>query len=323
MLPGTMRCPYCGMGNPAAAMYCAGCGNILRGMETAESQTFITGPGERNTTTGQFAPAATFMSSPSAPTYPVSAPMMAPPPPDYSQTPPPYNAPLPPPGYPQAPGHPQFYEPVTGQPPQRVGARPGRLVIVALLLVGIIVMGGGGALALSHFAGSQKPHPSQGGSPFTSSGTGTAAATSTPAMAPSPTAAPTQKPTPTPTAKPAQAPTAMTTPASSGYPTLASVYKGTANNTTANRSSGITLSSMKEGPQGKFTGYLTVAPPLAGSGPITGTVSKTGAIQFTSQPTDGSVPINWYGTIQPNGSMSGTYVVPDYQQKGTWQASPV
>jgi hypothetical protein len=313
MLPGIVSCPYCGAGNPANAMYCAGCGNILRGMDNAGSQTFISSPGERNTTGGQFAPTTTFMSSPSAPTSPASAPLMAPPPPPYSQVPQ-YNAPLAPP-----PDYSQFFEPTTGRTPaRRASVRPGRLAIVALLLIGLIIVGGGGVFALTHLTQTPKPHPGQSSlTPLVTSSTAAASA-------PSPTTAPTQAPTPGATAKPTQAPAATPTaaPSGSGYPQLAVTYKGTAHNTTAGQSSGITLSSIKEGPQGNFTGYLTVAPPLGGSGPITGAVSKNGAIQFTSQPTDGTAPINWYGTIHPNGSISGTYTVPAYQQKGTWQASP-
>jgi Zn-dependent protease with chaperone function len=116
------------------------------------------------------------------------------------------------------------------------------------------------------------------------------------------------------------------TPPLSGYPALAQAYQGSVVNTTdnANVQSTVSLASIKQDQQGHITCYLTIQPPLVGSGPCTGSVSKNGRIQFTVTPDDGSgiASIQFTGTIHPNGSMDGSYTLPGTNEVGTWQLSP-
>lgn len=112
----------------------------------------------------------------------------------------------------------------------------------------------------------------------------------------------------------------------SGYPVLAQAYQGSVLNTTdnANVQSAISLASIKQDQQGHFTCSMTIQPPLVGSGPCTGNVSKNGRIQFTVTPDDGSgiASIQFTGTIHANGSMDGNYTLPGTNEVGTWQLSP-
>jgi hypothetical protein len=90
-----------------------------------------------------------------------------------------------------------------------------------------------------------------------------------------------------------------------------------------NQSAAITLTSIQEDAQGNISGNLQVSPPLSGTGTIKGSVARNNTIKFISYPTDGSAPISWVGVISANGSINGTYSVPNYSQQGKWQASPV
>ncbi|GAC1367243.1 MAG: hypothetical protein NVSMB44_32620 [Ktedonobacteraceae bacterium] len=133
--------------------------------------------------------------------------------------------------------------------------------------------------------------------------------------------APTIPPTPTLPA-PSPTPGAATT----SYPTLQQRYQGTLVNTTdnSNTRASSTLSSIVQDQAGHISGRMDVQLPLAGSGPLTGTVSSSGAIQFSVVPDDGSgyTSIVFTGTMRPDGSMSGVYTLPGTSQGGKWQFSP-
>jgi hypothetical protein len=107
---------------------------------------------------------------------------------------------------------------------------------------------------------------------------------------------------------------------------LAVSYIGTVHNNTVNETSGFSLTSVKEDAQGNITGRAFINQPLSGSGPFQGSVKLDNTIQFTITSTDtGSNivgTIRCTGTIQSNGSMSGTYTVPNTGETGTWQGKP-
>jgi beta-lactamase regulating signal transducer with metallopeptidase domain len=109
-------------------------------------------------------------------------------------------------------------------------------------------------------------------------------------------------------------------------PVLQSSYQGKIENTTdnANISAPVTLSSIQEDQQRNIRGYMTISPPLVGSGPFTGTVASNRSIQFTVIPDDGSgyAAMKFTGTIQSDGSLRGEYTLPGTTQGGTWQVAP-
>jgi serine/threonine protein kinase len=114
---------------------------------------------------------------------------------------------------------------------------------------------------------------------------------------------------------------------SAGYPNVAGSYTGTLQNTRANVQVSMSLSIQQD--QGKIHGYFTVGQPLVGSNPFTGTVDTTRHIQFTVESYHGNAPLFFEGTVQTDGSMSGTYcsLGQDGQCSsqagggGTWQVS--
>ncbi len=104
----------------------------------------------------------------------------------------------------------------------------------------------------------------------------------------------------------------------SSFPNVAGTYSGTVQNTTANETSDITLTLVQS--QGQLTGNLVIAPPLVGSGPVVGTITKSGTLTFTvKNDTYGSV-IDFTGTQQSDGSLSGTYTVEVTNEQGLWNA---
>jgi len=60
--------------------------------------------------------------------------------------------------------------------------------------------------------------------------------------------------------------------------------------------------------QGSLSGNVVINPPLQGSGPIiSGAVQTNNHIQFTVQGYNGHAPLFFYGTVNSNGSMNGSY----------------
>jgi len=79
-----------------------------------------------------------------------------------------------------------------------------------------------------------------------------------------------------------------------------------------------------------ISGNFSVGPGLVGSGPFNGTVTVGRNVQFTVPSfATGFLPLLFQGTIQPDGSISGTYCSARNNQcdytaggYGTWSVSP-
>ena len=139
--------------------------------------------------------------------------------------------------------------------------------------------------------------------------TATVAAGSTPIS--QPTTVPVIQPTatPQPPATPTPAPPPPTpTPAPHVFPHLVSSYSGVVDDTTANPDikASMFLSSVKQN-QGTISGFFTVTQPLVGSNSFTGSVTTNRHIQFTVSSYNGNAPLLFWGTVQGNGNMSGSY----------------
>lgn len=116
---------------------------------------------------------------------------------------------------------------------------------------------------------------------------------------------------PTPTSQPAP------------FPQLHPRYIGEAHNITLNIIAQVVLTVNKQN-QDKISGFCSVEAPLGGSGPFTGTIDAAGHVNFTIQANDGSgttTVVN--GTLQPDGSLTGTYTVENPVSQGEWFATPV
>jgi hypothetical protein len=59
--------------------------------------------------------------------------------------------------------------------------------------------------------------------------------------------------------------------------------------------------------QGSISGLFTVAQPLQGSGPFTGTIGTDNKISFLVMSQDTTNPILFTGLSQPDSSLSGSY----------------
>jgi len=110
-------------------------------------------------------------------------------------------------------------------------------------------------------------------------------------------------PTPTPPPKPTPTPSPTPPP----IPDIAGNYNGTLDNTTANITTGMTLSVKQKQNQGSISGYFTVNPPLVGNGNYSGSVANTKYVQFTVQSYKGNAPLYFWGWVQPDGSLNGDY----------------
>ncbi len=105
------------------------------------------------------------------------------------------------------------------------------------------------------------------------------------------------------------------------YPMLSAAYTGNVHNNTVNKTATFTLTSVVEDGQGNISGNALVGSPLSGSGPFKGKVGTDKSVQFTVTPNDNSgvSDIHFTGTVQTDGSMSGTYTIPYTSETGTWQ----
>lgn len=169
------------------------------------------------------------------------------------------------------------------------------LFLLATLLVGLIA--GILSYAASHSV-ANSPMPTHGPTvpivPVTAKPTQRATATPVP---------PTSTAQPTPTAAiPSPEPP---TPVSPIYPNVAGVHNGTVHNTTGGRTASMSLSIQQNG--ASISGYFTVGPPLQGSGPLTGGLDTARHISFTVHSTQIASPLSFAGTVQADGSMSGSY----------------
>ncbi len=139
------------------------------------------------------------------------------------------------------------------------------------------------------------------------------------------------KPTPTPT--PRLTPSPIVTrppsppPAPVGYPNLAGAYNGTIIDDLGPIRGNMSLSIQQQ--QGNISGNFTVSGGLIGSGPFRGYVTNKGYIQFIVQST-GVNPLFFYGSVQANGDLSGSYCSLDSAGRcnanaggyGTWAVLP-
>ncbi|GCF07672.1 serine/threonine protein kinase [Dictyobacter arantiisoli] len=134
--------------------------------------------------------------------------------------------------------------------------------------------------------------------------------------------------TPVVTTTSAPPPSTPTTPPVS-MPQLVGAYSGTIHNQPANVQSGIALSSIRQS-RGTISGYLSLGAGLLGSGNFTGSVATNKHIQFLVDAYPTLLPLFFEGTIQSDGSISGTYC--SYRNGqcdesnghgyGTWSVTP-
>ncbi len=112
----------------------------------------------------------------------------------------------------------------------------------------------------------------------------------------------------------------------STYPDVAGQYHGRIDNTLANIRTTMSLSIIQN--RGNINGTFTVGPELLGSGPFTGVIDTAGNIQFKVHNAQLSEPLFFSGTMQPGGSISGTYCSVNEQNqcdpnagRGTWNVT--
>jgi serine/threonine protein kinase len=139
-------------------------------------------------------------------------------------------------------------------------------------------------------------------------------------------------PTPTPSPQPTLAPTATTQPTApptASVPTLSNAYSGTLHDANGNTTSTMSLQGVKQNGQA-IQGNFSIALPLIGNGPFTGTLNASSAIQFTVHSPDVSAPLFFSGQVQPDGTLSGQYCSLDTGGHcntamggyGTWSVRP-
>ncbi len=161
----------------------------------------------------------------------------------------------------------------------------------------------------------------------------TAIATSPmPGNTPSPTNQPVVVPTVQPTSPPSPTPRPTTTPSPTPvpYPKIGGTYNGTIDDTTANIITGMALSIQQKVGQDTISGYFTVNPPLQGNGNFSGTVNTVKYVQFTVQSYKGASPLYFWGWVQVDGSLLGSYCSvntlnqcdPNAGASGTWHVAP-
>lgn len=113
------------------------------------------------------------------------------------------------------------------------------------------------------------------------------------------------------------------TPTPNPYPTLVTAYQGTVQNTTYGGTATLELTSIIQN-QGEISGNVIIGPGLNGSGTFTGTIGSDGSVSFYDNTTDGSPDIDFSGSLNADGSLSGTYTAVTIfgSQGGNWQATP-
>ncbi len=157
-----------------------------------------------------------------------------------------------------------------------------------------------------------------------------------PGNTPSPTKQPvvvlTVQPTspPSPTPRPTSTPLPTPSPTPIPYPKIGGTYNGTIDDTTASIITGMALSIQQKAGQGTISGYFTVNPPLQGNGNFSGTVNTMKYVQFTVQSYKGASPLYFWGWVQVDGSLLGSYCSvnthnqcdPNAGASGTWHVAP-
>jgi eukaryotic-like serine/threonine-protein kinase len=157
-----------------------------------------------------------------------------------------------------------------------------------------------------------------------------------PGNTPSPTKQPvvvlTVQPTspPSPTPRPTSTPLPTPSPTPIPHPKIGGTYNGTIDDTTASIITGMALSIQQKAGQGTISGYFTVNPPLQGNGNFSGTVNTMKYVQFTVQSYKGASPLYFWGWVQVDGSLLGSYCSvnmhnqcdPNAGASGTWHVAP-
>ena len=118
-------------------------------------------------------------------------------------------------------------------------------------------------------------------------------------LSPAHTATPTpfvMRPSPTPTA----------TPVPSIYPTLTGTYSGTIYDVSANVSTNMSLTGIRQN-QANISGYLALGPNIQGSGPFSGTIDTTKQFQFIVTDGAGNTRLFFEGVMQSSTSLTGNY----------------
>lgn len=199
--------------------------------------------------------------------------------------------------------------------PTKTGTRTRSLLPLLILLLVILAIGAGvvGALLL----------PGLNSRPTAKVPASTPVTHHPVAQIPTATAKPTRAPTAAPTTKP------TATPSPKPGPVVSGTYNGQAHNTNGNETAPLTVLFHEN--QGNLSGYVTIASPLVGSGPIiNGYVRNNGYVQFTVQGYKGNAPLFFWGTVSSNGNAQGQYCSLDQSDRcnansggqGTWWADP-
>ena len=111
------------------------------------------------------------------------------------------------------------------------------------------------------------------------------------------------------------------------YPNVAGTYNGSIDDTTGHIITSMALAMQQN--QGKISGQFTVGSALTGSGPFTGTIDTAKHLHFTVASFHGNAPLLFDGTMQTDGSLSGSYCSvgsngqcsPQAGAAGTWKVS--
>lgn len=218
---------------------------------------------------------------------------------------------------------PAFDEPATTVLPER-GRRRRKAGAWLFVLFALLIALAAAALALPALLG-HHTNPTATNTPTTR-----ITSTATAKHSPMPTATHRPQATSTPSTPSSGSTTTPPPPSNSGVPTLDKQYNGTAHNTNAQLNANMTLTSISQQGQ-NIQGSFLVSSPLSGSGPFTGSVSKSGVIQFVVRSSQVSAPLYFQGNINGDGSMSGTYCSLDSTNRcnpaaggyGTWQVAPI
>jgi len=123
-------------------------------------------------------------------------------------------------------------------------------------------------------------------------------------------------------------PTTTTSQASppSPYPQLASSYSGNIQNTSNGFSTTLRLDSITEDQQGDITGIILIANPTDGGNTFNGLVGRDKSITFSATVTYISSPVTFTGSVNQDGSLSGTSSVSgdtNTTNTNTWKLWPV
>lgn len=96
-------------------------------------------------------------------------------------------------------------------------------------------------------------------------------------------------------------------------------YKGAVYNTTSHLTS--TMLCFIQQNQNTLIGSCMLYSPLVGDGPLVGTVTGDGHIDFTVHNGQNAITIHFIGEVNANSSIDGTYTSSD-KQTGTWSMHP-